>query len=113
MATENLENGPGKITYKTLNVEYHKYKTTLTQKYLQRQPWSKKDIKKITAFIPGLIVKVYVKKGDRVKAGDKLVTLEAMKMKNELLAPVDGKIKELYVKEGNKVAKQQIIVELE
>lgn len=113
MATENTENGQDKLTFKTLTVEYNKYRTTLTKKYLQRKPWSKKDLRIITAFIPGTIKKVYVKKGDRVKEGDKLVVLEAMKMKNELVAPFDGKVRDIFVKEGDRVAKAQVIVELE
>jgi biotin carboxyl carrier protein len=54
----------------------------------------------ITAPMPGLIVKVEAKVGDKVKTGDGLIIMEAMKMQNELRAPKDGTVKEIRVKEG-------------
>ena len=53
--------------------------------------------------MPGKIVKVFVKPGDEVKAGDPLLIMEAMKMENEMRAAADVKIKEVLVKEGDNV----------
>jgi len=58
----------------------------------------------ITAQMPGVILKVYVKPGESVKAGDPLCVLVAMKMENEIRSPIDGKVKEVYVKDSDKVA---------
>ena len=58
----------------------------------------------ITTQMPGVILKVYVKKGDVVKAGDPLCVLVAMKMENEIRSPADGTVREVYVKENDKMA---------
>ena len=58
----------------------------------------------ITAQMPGVIQKVYVKAGHEVKAGDPLCVLVAMKMENEIHAPIDGVVKEVYIADGDKVA---------
>jgi biotin carboxyl carrier protein len=57
----------------------------------------------IAAPMPGKVVKVLVKLGDEVKAGQGLVVVEAMKMENELKSPKDGKVVELPAKEGTAV----------
>jgi len=101
------------VSFKYLLIENIKYRTLLTKKYLSRKPYEKKDIKKITAFIPGTIKKVYVKPGKKVKEGDKLLILEAMKMKNELLSPTQGTVKTVLVKSGDMVSKSQLLIEFE
>ncbi len=96
-----------------LNIDYFKYRTLLTGKYLNRKTYSKKDPRKILAFIPGTIRKVEVKPGDTVEKGQLLLTLEAMKMKNRIISPLDGKISKVTVKTGNTVAKNELLIELE
>jgi biotin carboxyl carrier protein len=51
-----------------------------------------------------------VKEGDKVKEGDILMHLEAMKMKNRVLSPFDGVVKKIYVKEGEIVPKNFLMV---
>jgi len=58
----------------------------------------------ITAQMPGVILKIYVKEGDLVKAGDPLFVLVAMKMENEIKSPIDGEVKEIFINENDKVA---------
>jgi len=58
----------------------------------------------ISAQMPGVILKVYVKPGDEVKAGAPLCVLVAMKMENEIRSPIDGTVKDVYVKDGDKMA---------
>lgn len=57
----------------------------------------------IQAPMPGVILKVYVKKGDTVKKGDPLCVLVAMKMENEIRSASDGVVKEIFVSENTKV----------
>jgi pyruvate carboxylase subunit B len=66
----------------------------------------------ITAPMPGLIVDVTCKVGDRVKAGQQVLILEAMKMQNPLAAPVDGEVKSIHVKAGDSVAVGQVLVDI-
>ena len=57
----------------------------------------------LTSGMPGKITKIFVKVGDRVKAGDPILIMEAMKMENEMRAGGDVTIKEILVKEGETV----------
>jgi pyruvate carboxylase len=66
----------------------------------------------ITAPMPGLIVDVTCKAGDKVKAGQQVVILEAMKMQNPLTAPIDGEVKNIYVKAGDSVAVGQVLIDI-
>lgn len=63
--------------------------------------------------MPGTILKVNVKEGDTVKAGDSVVILEAMKMENDITAPKDGVVKKLFVNEKQTVAKGEALFEVE
>ncbi len=58
---------------------------------------------KLTAPMPGKIVKVLVKEGDAVEAGRGVLVMEAMKMENELKASKGGTVQEIKVKEGQAV----------
>jgi biotin carboxyl carrier protein len=60
--------------------------------------------------MPGKVVLVRVKNGDKVKLGDPLCVLEAMKMENEIVAPRNGLVKEVKVDEGSIVRKGDILV---
>lgn len=102
-----------KQVFKSLAVESIKYRTLLTKKYKERKPYQKNDERIIDAFIPGSILKLYVKKGDKVQEGQKLLVLEAMKMRNDLLSPIDGKVKKVLVNEGDVVKKATVLIELE
>ncbi len=63
----------------------------------------------ITAPLPGIITRYFVKVGDEVKSGDKIAILEAMKMENDLLTGVSGKVLALNFKPGDKVAAGETI----
>ena len=58
---------------------------------------------RVNAPMPGNILKVEVNKGDKVKAGQIRVILEAMKMENEIVAPKAGTVAQVVVKVGEKV----------
>jgi biotin carboxyl carrier protein len=98
-------------SYKILNIDSVLYKTTFTNKFLNRKPYEIRDPKKVLAFIPGKIKKVMVKKGSKVDQGDQLLVLEAMKMNNVIMSPIKGMIKEVHVSQGAAVAKNQLLLE--
>jgi biotin carboxyl carrier protein len=73
--------------------------------------WKKsEEAEEIKAAMPGLVVKVEVKEGDQVRAGDGLVIVEAMKMENELRAPRAGVIRRVFVHRGMTVDQGQTMV---
>ena len=63
--------------------------------------------------MPGKIVSVAAKAGAKVKKGDALVVLEAMKMEHTLTAPFDGKVAELKAKAGDQVSEGALLAKLE
>ncbi len=63
----------------------------------------------LTAPMQGTIVKLHVKAGDHVEAGDPICILEAMKMENEVRAPVDGEVVDLKVRAGDTITPGAII----
>jgi biotin carboxyl carrier protein len=65
---------------------------------------------RVTAPMPGRIVKVLVKPGDVVEANQPLVVVEAMKMENELRAPKRGTVSEVRVAEGALVDAKAVLV---
>ncbi len=88
------------------------YKTTLTDKFKNRKPYKEPDLNLLNAFIPGTIVEVKVKRGQKVEKGQPLLLLEAMKMRNIIAAPKDGRIKKVWVKVNDLVSKNQLLVEM-
>jgi biotin carboxyl carrier protein len=67
----------------------------------------------ITAQMTGRVISVKVKPGDKVRAGDVLLLLEAMKMENEIKAPADGVVKEVLVADGARVSEGETLVVIE
>ncbi len=67
----------------------------------------------VIAPMPGLIVRVQVAVGDRVRAGQGLVVMEAMKMENELRAPADGTVRAISAAAGQAVEKGATLVEFD
>jgi biotin carboxyl carrier protein len=88
------------------------FRTTLTKKFANRTHYTPPNPRKVVAFIPGTVLKVLVKEGHKVKKGDTLLVLQAMKMDNHLLASVSGTVKKIFVKQGEVVPKHQLLVEL-
>ncbi len=66
---------------------------------------------RLEAFMPGTIQEICVKAGDKVKKGQKVLVLDAMKMDNELLAPVDGVVKAVCVEAGTSIPKSALLME--
>lgn len=66
----------------------------------------------ITASTEGLVIDVLVKPGDKVKKGDILVYVEAMKMEHRHLADGDGEVSSVRIEKGQQVKNRQLLVEL-
>ena len=95
-----------------LNINSDIYKTRLSTKFLNRKPYKPADPTKILSFIPGTVLDILVKEGQKVAEGDDLMILDAMKMQNKLKSPVRGTIKKIHVEKGNKVSKGTLLIEL-
>ncbi|QEG42185.1 pyruvate carboxylase [Roseimaritima ulvae] len=67
----------------------------------------------VGATMPGMVINVAVDVGDRVKSGQKLMVLEAMKMETTINAPVDGKVARVTVDRGSQVEAGDLLVTLE
>lgn len=63
--------------------------------------------------LPGVVVKVLVKTGDSVKRGDVLMTMESMKMENNILADEDAIVKTIYVQTGQSVMQDDVLIDFE
>lgn len=69
--------------------------------------------KPVVAPLPGTINEIKVKVGDKVKAGDTVVILEAMKMQNNIEAEKDGKVTAICVKPGQAVLEEDALIVIE
>ena len=63
--------------------------------------------KTMLAPMAGTILRILVKEGQKVKKGENLIILEAMKMENEIVADEDGIIRRIWVKENDSVESDQ------
>ena len=99
----NVELAPGKEpkTY-TINTLHNSYEVDILDAEAKYRKSRKQDDLEETAVIsspmPGKVVKVLVKKGDKVKAGDTVIVISAMKMESEYKVKKDRLIKEVKVK---------------
>jgi biotin carboxyl carrier protein len=66
----------------------------------------------VKAPMPGKIIDVLVREGSQVLRGESVVILEAMKMQNEILSPVNGHIVKVSAKPNTNVMKDDILVEI-
>jgi len=65
---------------------------------------------KMAAPLPGTIMQIFVKQGDVVKKGDKLLMYEAMKMENNLLAEAEGTITAINCRQGDNVLQGDVLI---
>ena len=71
------------------------------------------DVSFISTPMPGKVVRILVKEGDEVKAGDTLIIVSAMKMESEYKVIKDKKIQAVLVKEGDNIDGHQPLILLE
>jgi biotin carboxyl carrier protein len=102
-----------KDTLGYLNIDSSLYKTKISSKFENRKSYQPLDPRIILSFIPGTVLDILIKEGQKVKKGDDLMILDAMKMQNKLKCGIDGKVKIIAVKKGDKVSKGTILLVLE
>ncbi|KAI9278320.1 carbamoyl-phosphate synthase L chain, ATP binding domain-containing protein [Phascolomyces articulosus] len=81
-------------------------------KYMKQKP-KEQSSDLVISPMPGRIVSVAVKKGDKVIQGAEVAVVEAMKMQNVLRTTRDGTVKTIHVQKGNAVKAGQLLIEFE
>ncbi|MBW8330503.1 MAG: biotin/lipoyl-binding protein [Prolixibacteraceae bacterium] len=90
-----------------------KYQTTYNKKYENRKVWAEPNFNHINSYIPGTVIDILVKEGQKVASGQSILILEAMKMLNDIKMPFKGKIVKVYVEIGQKIPKNFLMIEIE
>lgn len=102
-----------KVRCKTLIIHGGRYRTTYTSKFENRKVWKKPNENQIFSYIPGTVNEMFIREGDIVKKGDKMLILEAMKMFNTITAPHDALVKKIHIVVGDRIPKGFIMFEFE
>jgi len=97
----------GKKEFSFKNNNYKKEGISVARTNIPKNKFSKKEIK---APIAGTITKIFVKEQQAFKKNQKIVSLSAMKMENEIVSDFQGTVKSILVKEGQKVKEGEILV---
>jgi len=83
------------------------------QKYMKKVKPDEEESKNLVSNITGMVSMIKVQEGDIVVKGQPIIAIEAMKMENILVAPVDGKVAKILCKEKAPVANGEVLIELE
>ncbi len=103
----------------SLLIEGNRFETTIMTALqekassLLRQKAALHKKTEVKAPMPGMVLKVNKKVGDNIKQGETILILEAMKMENDLRAPISGKAKEIFIEEGTAVEKGAVLFTIE
>ncbi len=98
--------------FKNLVIQGAVYKTTFTWKFENRVNWEAPNPNLIYSFIPGTIIDIFVKPKQKVKEGETLLLLEAMKMQNQVRMPFDGEIVKIHVSKDEIIPKKFLMLEI-
>jgi biotin carboxyl carrier protein len=101
-----------------VNSRYHSYEIEIidAQTKYQRSRSNKNQgagSETISSPMPGKIIKILVKPGEKVTAGTITIIVEAMKMQSEYKVTHDCAVKQILVKEGDTVSSNQVLIEFE
>ncbi|PIF01797.1 MAG: hypothetical protein CR965_01350 [Paludibacter sp.] len=106
-----------KITVLVNGVEYkfslESIFSYLRQGLLHKNDKDRNEQSNIKSHMPGKIVDVFVSEGDLINAGEAILSLEAMKMQNELTANCNGVIRKIHVSAGQSVMQDELLVEID
>ncbi|GAA0732595.1 biotin/lipoyl-containing protein [Clostridium oceanicum] len=88
----------------TSDFEEEKVSSSKVKNNVEKKPKDKiENEETISAPMPGDIVDVKVREGEKIKKGEVLMILEAMKMENEIVSPTDGNVSRINVNKGDSV----------
>lgn len=99
----------------TYNVEVPQIKAAVPRPIIQSAAASGGQVggpKTVVSELPGTVIEVKVKDGDRVKKGDVLLVIEAMKMANDIVSEVDGTVQKVAVSVGQNVGLGDLLVDM-
>ncbi len=97
---------------KNLIIQGAVYKTTYTKKFENRVNYTSPNPNELYSFIPGTIIDIFVKTRQKVKEGETILLLEAMKMENQVRMPFDGEIVKIHVKKGEVIPNRYLMLEV-
>lgn len=113
---ELVSRDQNKAIVKVNGVEY-KYSLESIFSYIRRgmieNPDKQADENNILSPMPGKIIDLFLSEGDLVNAGEPILSLEAMKMQNEISANCNGVIRKIRVHAGQSVMKDELLVEIQ
>ena len=66
----------------------------------------------IKSFIQGVVTDIHVSLNDKIEEGQPLISIEAMKMQNEIVSPQPGIVQQILVEKNEQVQNQQVIIVL-
>lgn len=98
---------------KTINVPLRKQAGKVAAPTITSAPVATTKSVSIKSPLPGSIMKVLVEVGQRVKRGDVLMTMESMKMENNIMTEYDGVVKAIHVSVGKSVMQDDLLIEIE
>lgn len=96
--------------YRPFLVDQVPYLTLTTKKFENRKKWQQSNPKEICSIIPGSVIDVFVKPGQKVKSGEVLLILDSMKMHTNIEMPFDGVIKDVNLAKGDRIPKNAIML---
>ena len=99
--------------YQVFVVNSARYLTLTTTKYDRRKKYIPNDPKEIRSIIPGSVIDIFVTPGQKIKAGEVLMTLDAMKMYTKIEMPFDGVIKSINIQKGDRIPKNTVMITIE
>lgn len=113
VSVEPFEEGSGQVSAPSAPVEEPKTSGNVAPSQTA-PPAATPDASGIPVEAPlrGTILNIMVKEGDAVKAGDVLLTLEALKLENEITSPEDGVVAQILVNQGDSVEPGEILATL-
>ncbi|MBP2681175.1 MAG: biotin/lipoyl attachment protein [Candidatus Krumholzibacteriota bacterium] len=111
--TVQVQGGSASVDGIAYTIEAHGLEEPKAAKTRKTAAADRDDAGVITAVMPGLVIKINKKAGDRVAVGEVVMILEAMKMQNELQAKQAGVVKQINVKQGESVEMRQVLAVIE